>query len=63
MKAEYYETIYKYVIKTLANKSTPVFGGLKSFEVGRPGNAKRNPYIKQILLMAVVAYLVVGLLI
>lgn len=62
-KGEMYETIYKYVIKTLGQNKNLKFGGLKSFEVGRPPNAKMFPYFKQVLVMAAVVYLVVGLLI
>jgi len=68
-KAEMYETIYKFVIKTLSQgkysneNKTLAFGGLKTFQVGRPANAKKFPYFKHCLLFAGIFYLIIGLLI
>jgi hypothetical protein len=39
------------------------FGGLKSFEVGRPSNASKYPYFKYGVLVAAVLYLLIGILI
>jgi hypothetical protein len=69
LKSEFYETIYKYISKTLQqgkftlSSPTLAFGGLKSFEVGRAANAKKYPYCKTVILMLAVAYLAVGILI
>ena len=64
-----YESIYKYITKTLQqgkftlDSKTLSFGGLKSFEVGRPSNAPKHPYLKYGVLVAAVLYLLIGILI
>ena len=64
-----YESIYKYITKTLQQgkftleSKTLSFGGLKTFEVGRPTTASKRPYFKYGVLVAVVLYLLIGILI
>ena len=68
-KGEMYESIYKYVAKTLQqgkfslNNKTMIFGGLKQFQVGRADNAKKYPYLKQAVFAVAVLYLLIGILI
>mmetsp|Transcript_32368 Transcript_32368/g.49528 ORF Transcript_32368/g.49528 Transcript_32368/m.49528 type:complete len:154 (-) Transcript_32368:18-479(-) len=67
-RGDYYNSIYQFVAKQLAdqgytsNKDVANWGGLKAFEVGRPKNQVNPPVKRFLFLVAVVLYLLKGLL-
>jgi len=68
-KSDYYETIYKYINKTLkqkgyslSSKDATNWGGLDKFQVGRPNNKWRLSYFRRLILIWAIIHLVFGLL-